>query len=186
MSFGGYFERFRRRWQNPEVILNRIGLKAGLTFVDIGCGDGFFALPVAHIVGENGKVYGLDKDDSAINRLRERARKEGLNNMILEVGKAEETILCEACADIVFFANDLHDFEKPNKVLINARKMVNPSGRLIDLDWKKKAMVMPGPPLRIRLSEEKASNLIKESGFKIEAAEEAGPYHYLIIAKPIT
>lgn len=47
-------------------------------------------------------------------------------------------------------------------------------------------MSMPGPPLRIRLNEEEASNLIKESGFEVEVVEEAGPYHYLIIAKPIT
>jgi ubiquinone/menaquinone biosynthesis C-methylase UbiE len=185
LSFHGCFERIRRRWQDPEAIFDRIGLKSGFIFVDIGCGNGFFALPASHIVGENGKVYGLDKDDNAISKLRERVRKEGLDNLVLTVGKAEETILCEACADIVFLANDLHDFEKPNKVLINARRMIKPSGRLVDLDWKKKSMTMPGPPLRIRLSEEEASNLIKESGFEVEAAEEAGPYHYLITAKPI-
>jgi len=27
----------RRKWQDPEAILARIHLKAGLTFVDIGC-----------------------------------------------------------------------------------------------------------------------------------------------------
>lgn len=185
LSFSGYFERFRRRWQNPEAILNRVGLKSGLTFVDVGCGSGFFAIPAAHIVGENGKVYGLDIDSNAISTLREKARREDLTNLDLKVGRAEETILCEECADIVFFANVLHDFENPNKVLTNARKMIKPSGRLVNLDWKKKATVMLGPPLRIRLNEKEASNLIETTGFKVESIEESGPYHYLIIAKPI-
>lgn len=185
MSFTGYFEKFRRHWQSPETILDHLGLKSGLTFVDVGCGNGFFAIPAAHIVGESGKVYGLDIDSSAISRLRERARREGLGNLILKVGRAEETILCEGCADIIFLANVLHDLENPNKVLMNARRMIKPSGRLVDLDWKKKTMIMPGPPLRIRLNEKEASNLIETSGFKVEIIEEAGPYHYIIIAKPM-
>lgn len=93
MSFHGCFDKFRKRWQNPEVILNRIGLKSGFTFLDVGCGDGFFALPAAHIVGGNGKVYGLDKDDNAIDRLIKRAEKKGLDNIVLKVGKAEEYIM---------------------------------------------------------------------------------------------
>ncbi len=184
MSFGGYFEKFRKRWQNPEAILGHIGLRSGFTLIDVGCGNGFFAIPAAHIVGENGAVYGLDIDSNAISILREIARKEGLRNLVLAVGRAEETILCEKCADIVFCANDLHDFENPNKVLANARKMIKPDGRLVDLDWKKKTMMMPGPPLQIRLNEEEASNLIKINGFEIETIEEAGPYHYIIMAKP--
>jgi ubiquinone/menaquinone biosynthesis C-methylase UbiE len=184
LSFGGYFEKFRRRWQNPEAILDRAGLRSRFTLIDVGCGNGFFAIPAARIVGEKGKVYGLDIDSHAVSMLGEIARKEGLSNLVLKVGNAEETILCENCADIVFLANDLHDFENPNKVLMNARKMIKPNGRLVDLDWKKKVMVMLGPPLRIRLNEEEASNLINAAGFEVEAVEEAGSYHYLIIAKP--
>ncbi|MDQ1280560.1 MAG: hypothetical protein QG670_1823 [Thermoproteota archaeon] len=184
MSFGGYFERFRRRWQNPEVILERVGLKANLTFIDVGCGNGFFAIPAARMVGESGKVYGLDISSNAINQLREIAKRKGLSNLELKVGKAEETMLCRGCADIVFFANDLHDFENPSKVVANARKMIKTIGRLVDLDWKKNGMAFIGPPMRIRLSEEEASHLIEAAGFKVETVEEAGPYHYLIIAKP--
>ena len=184
MSFGGYFEKFRKRWQNPETILSRVGLMSGFTFIDVGCGNGFFAIPAAHIVGEKGTVYGIDIDGSAISMLKEIARTESLNNLVLKVGRAEETILCENCADIVFLANDLHDFKDPNKVLKNAKKMIKPNGRLVDIDWKKETMTMPGPPLQIRLNEEEASNLIKATGFEVETIEEAGPYHYLIIAKP--
>jgi 2-polyprenyl-3-methyl-5-hydroxy-6-metoxy-1,4-benzoquinol methylase len=50
----------RRRWQNPEAILAYVGLKAGFTFVDVGCGNGFFTVPAARLVGDEGTVYGLD------------------------------------------------------------------------------------------------------------------------------
>jgi len=173
----------RRRWQNPEAILVDIGLRSGFTFLDIGCGDGFFALPAARLVGKKGKVYGLDLNDGTIGRLRRKAVKEGLRNLNLSVGEAEETVLCEACADIVFFGIVLHDFKDPAKVLMNAKRMLKPNGRLIDLDWKKESMEF-GPPLQIRFSEDEAVSRIEAAGFRIEAVKKAGPYHYIIIAKP--
>lgn len=173
----------RRRWQNPEAILAEIGLRPGFTFMDIGCGEGFFALPAARLVGEGGKVYALDINEDAIRRLKEKAVNEGLRNIELKVGVAEETVLCEACADIVFLSIVLHDFEDPARVLRNARRMLKHTGRLIDLDWRKEPME-PGPPLRIRFSEEQAASRIKAAGFRIEAVKELGPYHYMIIARP--
>jgi len=172
----------RRKWQNPEAVLTGIGLKPGFTFLDIGCGDGFFAIPAARIVGEKGMVYGLDADKDAIGRLVETARKLGLSNLILRVGRAEETILCDGCADIVFFGIVLHDFESASKVLSNAKRMLKHGGRLVDLDWKKKPMDL-GPPLGMRFSEEKAAGLIKEVGLQIETVKTDQPCHYIIIAK---
>jgi ubiquinone/menaquinone biosynthesis C-methylase UbiE len=174
-------EAERRRWQNPEIILAEIGLKPGLTFIDVGCGEGFFALPAARIVGEKGRVYGIDVFEEGVRSLRKKAAKEGINNIVLKVGAAEETILCEHCADIVFFGIDLHDFQDPAKVLLNAKQMLKPAGRLIDLDWKKELMPM-GPPLHIRFSQEEATSRIEAAGFEIETTRESGPYHYIIIA----
>ena len=88
-------ENERRKWQNPETILANIALRHGMTFVDIGCGEGFFALPAARIVGETGRIYALDGRDEAIDRLNQQAAREGLNNISARVGEAEDTILCE-------------------------------------------------------------------------------------------
>ena len=173
----------RRKWQNPEALLADIGLKAGLTFMDIGCGGGFFALPAARIVGESGKVYGIDINAESISQLRALADREGLNNLELTVGRAEDVVLCESCADIIFFGIVLHDFEDAAKVLQNAKKMLNPARRLVNLDWKKTTMPL-GPPLPIRFSEEKSAQLIEAAGFEVVSINDAGPYHYIIVAKP--
>jgi ubiquinone/menaquinone biosynthesis C-methylase UbiE len=173
----------RRKWQNPEAILIGVGVETGLTFVDVGCGDGFFALSAARLVGNEGRVYGLDVDGHAIDRLKEKASKEGLKNLTLKVGMAEEKVFCDSCADIVFFGIVLHDFSDPVKVLVNAKRMLKLTGRLIDLDWKKEPMHL-GPPLQMRFSEEKASNLIITAGFKIDEIKKEGLYHYMVVATP--
>jgi ubiquinone/menaquinone biosynthesis C-methylase UbiE len=174
-------ETERLRWQNPRAILASVGLKPGFTFIDVGCGEGFFAIPAEKIVGRKGKVYALDIDQDAIAELKEKAAREGLRNLDAVVGPAENAVLCEACADIVFFGIVLHDFNVPAKVLANAKIMLKPAGRLVDLDWKKEPTTF-GPPLQIRFSIDQASSLIREAGFTVKQTKRAGPYHYIIIA----
>jgi ubiquinone/menaquinone biosynthesis C-methylase UbiE len=172
----------RRKWQDPEEILSLIGITPGMVFVDMGCGDGYFALPAARRVGRSGKVYACDIDGEAVERLRQRAVQEGLDNLCTETREAEETIVCEGCADVVFFGIDLHDFRDPARVLLNAKKMLRPGGSLVDLDWKDQPMPF-GPPQEKRFSVDKARNLIGSAGFNRLSVQDAGPYHYLIIAR---
>jgi len=171
----------RRQWQDPDEILTSIGIVPGMVFVDVGCGDGYFALPAARRVGLRGRVYAYDIDAGAVERLRQRAAQEGLGNLVAEVKEAEGTVACEGCADIVFFGIDLHDFRDPAQVLLNAKTMIGPKGRLVDLDWKDQPMPF-GPPPEKRFSIDKARNLIVSAGFRIVSVQDAGPYHYLIIA----
>jgi len=173
----------RRQWQDPEKILTLLGVAPGMVFIDVGCGDGYFAIPAARRAGPQGKVYAVDIDAAAVERLKEQAAQEGLDNLFSEVREAEETVVCEGCADYVFFGIDLHDFEDPAQVLQNAKKMLRPQGHLIDLDWKDESMEF-GPPQQKRFSIDKARYLIESAGFIIASVTEAGPYHYLIIASP--
>jgi ubiquinone/menaquinone biosynthesis C-methylase UbiE len=183
LMHGPYDDRERRKWQDPEAVLSGIGLEPGFTFADIGCGSGFFTLPAARMVGASGKVYALDVNDRLIEFIRRQAAEEGLKNLHLTAGRAEENVVCEQCADIVFFGMALHDFQDPARVLENAAKILKPAGRLVNLDWKKESMEL-GPPLNIRFDVEKATRLIKDAGFKVETTRDSGLYHYLIIARP--
>ncbi|MCR4392847.1 MAG: class I SAM-dependent methyltransferase [Dehalococcoidales bacterium] len=176
-------EEERRKWQDPEQILREVGLKRGQTFLDIGCGDGFFTLPAAHIVGPEGQVFGLDIDSEALNEIQVKATSLGLNNIQLKTGKAEEIVLCEGCADIIFMGIVLHDFQDPLKALGNARRMIKPDGVLVNLDWKKTPMEF-GPPVARRFDEATAAGLIEGAGFVIVAINNSGDYHYLITARP--
>ncbi len=171
----------RKKWQDPEQILSAIGLSAGMVFADVGCGEGYFALPAARRVGPQGKVLAADINPEAVDALRRQAAAEGLLNLSAEAKAAEDTVFCTGCADIVFFGIDLHDFADPARVIRNAKTMLKPSGRLVDLDWKDEPMAM-GPPPEKRFSREKAGKMIETAGFRIGSVQNAGPYHYLIIA----
>ena len=171
----------RKAWQDPDKIFSSIGLHKGMIFVDVGCGEGYFALPAARGVGPEGRVYAVDINADAVEHLKEQATKEGLTNLSAEAKEAEAAVACEGCADIVFFGIDLHDFADPKKVIQNANVMLRQSGRLIDLDWKDIPMDF-GPPAEKRFPVKKATMMIESAGFTIQSVQDAGPYHYLIIA----
>ena len=176
-------EATRRRWQHPESILEAIVLTTGAIFVDVGCGDGFFALPAARIVGPRGRVCGIDIDAEALALLQKRAHDEGLENIALHRGMAEEIVLCEGCADIVFFGIDLHDFIDPVRVLLNAKRMAAPRSMIVDLDWKKEPLPF-GPPVAKKFTTDHAASLMAKAGLMVTAVAESGPYHYIITAVP--
>ncbi len=175
-------EEERRKWQNPEAILEGAGVQAGDIFIDLGCGFGFFALPAAKIVGPDGLVCGVDIDKEALNNLTERAKEAGLRNIRVREARAENINLCDRCANVAFIGIALHDFEDPLKVLQNSRSALKPNGRLINVDWKKESMPI-GPPLEIRFNQKEASSLITQAGFTIESVKDVGPYHYVVLAR---
>jgi FkbM family methyltransferase len=173
-------ENTRRSWYSPEALL--IELKEGMTFVDVGCGDGFFSLLAAKKVGPNGRVYAVDIDAARIEILQKKANAVGLKNIVVAIGRAEDTVFCEECADIVFYSMVLHDFEDPVQVLRNAKLMLHQNGRVINLDWKKTKTDF-GPPIDIRFSEQQVIDMLQSVGFCTETSE-AGSYHYIIQGIP--
>ncbi|MBM3940905.1 MAG: class I SAM-dependent methyltransferase [SAR202 cluster bacterium] len=175
-------DEVRRQWQDPDAVLFSIGLRAGHTFVDLGCGRGFFALPAAARVGERGHVFGVDINAEAIATLVEAAKEQRLGNLTGLVGEAETTQVCDGCADVVFIGIALHDFRDPVQALRNAKGMLKPGGRLVNLDWKKQETPY-GPPQEIRFDEAKAVSLIEQAGLRVTEVRNSGVYHYTVTAE---
>ncbi len=171
------------KWHHPNISLENLGLREGMTFIDVGCGYGFFTIPAAQIVGELGKVYAVDIDALSIDQLKRDAMEKSLKNIHVEVAEAEETVFCRECADIVFYNSVLHDFRDPKKVLRNAKAMLKPTGKMVNVDWKKKSTAF-GPHLQIRFSEEQAVNIIKQAGFTIASVKDLESDFYIVTAKP--
>ena len=71
-----------RGWfQNPRKILSPY-VREGMKVLDVGCGMGFFSLPLAEMVGPEGKVICVDVQEGMIKVLRKRAEKANLSSRI--------------------------------------------------------------------------------------------------------
>jgi len=67
----------RRIIQKPEKILHGL-VREGDTALDIGCGMGYFSLPLAGIVGSSGKVICVDLQEKMLDAVRRKAERAGL------------------------------------------------------------------------------------------------------------
>ena len=78
-----------------EEALRKIGVRRGQTVLDFGCGRGNYAIPAAGIVGEEGRVYALDKNQRALDELMRRAENERLRNVTRVDTSGEVEIMLE-------------------------------------------------------------------------------------------
>jgi ubiquinone/menaquinone biosynthesis C-methylase UbiE len=79
-------------------VLQQIGIRRGQTVLDFGCGSGTYTIPAAKLVGEQRKVYALDKDKKVLDELMQRAESAGIKNVEridtsgeLKLGLADES-----------------------------------------------------------------------------------------------
>lgn len=72
------------------VIIEHLDLQPGMAVLDVGCGPGRLATPLARKVGQRGEIVAMDIQAGMLERARERARVAGLQNIrFLEAGAGE-------------------------------------------------------------------------------------------------
>ena len=80
-NWDGIAKKFRKWMEKddyPEKLLNKIKTKPEYSVLDIGCGEGVITIPLAKKVSE---VTAVDLSGEMLVLLREKAQKEGLNNL---------------------------------------------------------------------------------------------------------
>src|SRR5688572_1987606 len=70
-----FWSRFGRR------TVERLGLEAGESVLDVCCGSGASALPAAERVGAGGRVLGVDLAEHMLELARRKAAEQGLGNV---------------------------------------------------------------------------------------------------------
>jgi ubiquinone/menaquinone biosynthesis C-methylase UbiE len=88
--------------RNPYKLLDVAGLKKGQTVFEVGCGPGFFTLPAAQIVGEQGHVYACDIQPRFVARVKGKIEKEALRNVTPMNVNASNTGLPDEAIDLAF------------------------------------------------------------------------------------
>ena len=71
----------RKPFHNPRSIVDKY-ISDGMTVLDIGCGMGYFSIPMADMVGESGKVIATDLQSEMLDGLKRYSAKAGVNNII--------------------------------------------------------------------------------------------------------
>jgi ubiquinone/menaquinone biosynthesis C-methylase UbiE len=70
------------RNNRAAAIIANLGLKPGMTVLDVGCGPGRVAIPIAKTLGPQGRVVCLDIQAEMLKRARAKAQEAGLENLV--------------------------------------------------------------------------------------------------------
>ena len=140
-------------------VLERIGIRRGQTVLDFGCGSGTYTIPVAKIVGPQGRVYALDKDKKALDELMQKARSAGLKNIgRMDASGKLEIELVDESVDIVLLFDVFHSFYFPQAD--DRRRLLNEIYRIM----KPTALVSVWP----KHMESETEDEIKNADFRLE------------------
>ena len=98
--------------------------------VDVGCGAGIDTLIAAHMVGEHGRVIGVDMTRAMLDRARASARAMGATNVDLREGYAEALPVEDEWADVVISNGVMNLFPDKLAGLREMARILRPGGRL--------------------------------------------------------
>jgi len=140
--------------------LERIGISEGQTVLDFGCGSGTYTIPTAKIVGQQGRVYALDKDKEALDELMQKALSMGLRNIErMETSGKLEIELTDASVDWVLLFDVLHSYYFSQ--IDDRRRLLNEIYRIM----KPSASISVWP----KHMESLAENEVKRANFHLES-----------------
>jgi len=166
----------RKIWQNPEEILRMIEIKPEFVVADLGCGSGFFTVPLSR---EARKVYGIDIQKEMLEFLEQKMRNLKIENIQPLLSKENEIPLRDESVDLLVSINTLHEFDDKERMVEEMRRVLKQGGKALIADFKKENTGF-GPPVAIRISRKQATNLFEKKGFTTLKRENL-PYHYLLV-----
>jgi ubiquinone/menaquinone biosynthesis C-methylase UbiE len=180
-------ESDRLYWQLPNQTLQAVGIKSGMKVADVGAGKGYFAIRLAHEVGDDGKVYASDIDPSGLNIINSFASKEGLGNIITVQGKEDDPLLPNNTFDIILMVNVLHLIKNPSSFLGHLKAALNAHGVLAIVQWDSEKMLKEMPELSaedvVLYSQETTMKKISDGGFRITEIDSFLPMQKIYICR---
>ena len=103
-------------------------ISAGQTVIDLGSGAGNDAFIARRIVGESGKVLGIDFTEAMVNKARENAEKLGFNNVEFRLGDIDDMPVTSNYADVVVSNCVLNLVPNKYKVFSEMYRVLKPGG----------------------------------------------------------
>jgi rhodanese-related sulfurtransferase/precorrin-6B methylase 2 len=177
---GAEREARREREQRVPDVLKALAVQPGSVVADVGAGGGFYTVRLARAVGDTGRVLAVDIDSRVLRDLRGRVEREGLANVEVVEGAADDPRLPEGRLDAALIVNAYHEMTEHQAMLGHLRRALKPGGRLVILEPISSSRRSQPRAAQAR-SHEIASEIVlqdaRDAGFKVASLEEPFSSH---------
>ena len=151
------------KWQ-PRSLLRSLSIAPGCAVLDLGCGTGFWTLPLADIVGASGTVWALDVSQEMLDALADRKPPKMVRLMSSELPAID---LPDAAVDWIWAAFVVHEVEPLADLMAEMRRVLRSGGQVAILDWSPDAASTDGPPSHYRLNPAAVIEQLQAAGFEV-------------------
>jgi len=157
MGFHGaqWLERTERmNEERPDLVLNALDLKPGMTVADIGAGTGYYAWRIAQRIGAAGTVYAVDVQPEMIKALEQQMSRRGIANVKAVPGTPADPKLPRNSLDLALMVDVYHEFEQPYEMLTAIVGALKPGGRVAFVEFRGNDPKVPIKPLHTMTEEQ--------------------------------
>ena len=127
-------EDARDRLGEAEEVMEFAGVRPGMSVADIGAGEGYYTVRLSPIVGPSGRVLAQDIVPETRDDLARRVEREGLDNVSVRLGLADNPRIPAASFDRIFLVHMYHEVTEPYAFLWHLRAGLKPGGEIIVVD----------------------------------------------------
>lgn len=170
----------RDAWQKPHEVIQALALKPDAIVADIGSGTGYFSVRFANMTPK-GRVYGVDTEPDMVKFLADRAKREGLKNIIAVAGTPGDLRLPEK-ADLIILVDVYHHIGDRERYFRKLQASLKLGGRLAVIDFR---MDSPeGPPKSARIEPDRVKAELKRAGYALAREHTFLPNQYFLVFQP--
>ncbi len=171
-----------------DLFFQALALKPGISVADLGCGPGDYSIPIATVIGKEGRVYAVDLWEGCIEFLQsEIKRLETVNIEPILADMSKRLPFEGESIDVCLMATILHDLKENRShdaALSEVKRILKKEGIFAVVEFTKRDGP-PGPPASIRISPEEMAALVEPHGFTRKGLYDLGPCTYLVIYSSI-
>jgi predicted methyltransferase len=158
----------REIFHEREHLAGIVGVRPGSAVADVGAGSGFMTLLFAKQVGPSGRIFAVDINQTLLDSILARAKKEGISNIQPIVAKDDSAELAPNSVDLVFICDTYHHFEFPESTMRSIHRALRPGGQLVIVDFKRIPGVTAERMLEhVRAGEDVFTREITSFGFEL-------------------
>jgi ubiquinone/menaquinone biosynthesis C-methylase UbiE len=169
----------REREEECSQLLKILRLEPGQAVCDMGCGNGFYSLPLAELVGEQGKVVAVDIQPEMLDLLKDRAKEKGIKNIECVLGTVVDPKLADESLDMVLMVDVYHEFSHPEQMLRAIRRSLKPTGRVALVEFRGEDPDVPIKPLH-KMTKAQIMKELPPNGFKLVEEFDALPWQHVM------
>jgi ubiquinone/menaquinone biosynthesis C-methylase UbiE len=113
----------------PKKTISRF-IRTGTVAADVGCGPGYFTIPMAELIGPTGRVFAVDSDPRSIQAVKAKSSTRGLQNIIEThtASAADMKYIPDGSIDFVFANGLLCCMTDHEAAVAEIKRILKPNG----------------------------------------------------------